>query len=353
MRKWICIILLLQFSLCPCFSKTNNGNAPCIIKNGTLFDYKDIVYTFDGFSFSARLCDNYKSIKVKYQSKIYSKDFSLICDSYVEQLSIIQIDEKLFWFSCESLGFEQFFVLNLTSDKIYEPFFDMKEQVYISNIDYNNQILFGDTWNSDKGIMPDQKIELYLFSTARQQHYKIAEKYGETFSITLLGNNIIQYIGNNGELLKFDYSEWITNDISYSATSFLVEGKSIYAANNLSSKEGLPWASANGYGINDKIIIRTPTYVGMKLAFYNGYQSDSRKDLFKANSRVKKVRIKNLESGGSADFTLKDTLEVQEINLSNLILLHNEAISLEITVLEVYPGEKYKDLCIQAIIPIY
>ena len=353
MRKWIFIILLLLFSLFPCFSKTNNEKNNFVTKNGTLFDYKDSVYTFDGCSFSVRLCDDYKSIKVKYQSKSYSRDYSLICDSYVELLSIIQIDENVFWFACEALGFEQLFILNLSSDKIYEPFFDMNKQVYISKIDYKNQILFGDTWNSDKGIMPDQKIELYLFSTSRQQHYKIAEKYGETFTITLLGNNIIQYTGNNGELLKFDYSDWITNNISYSATSFLVEGKNIYEANNLSSIKGLPWASAKGYGINDKITITTPAYADMKLAFYNGYQSDSRPDLYNANSRVKKIRIKNLESGNTTELMLKDTSDMQEININSLIMSYNEYISLEITILEVYPGDKYKDLCIQAIIPIY
>ncbi len=353
MRKCILIILLLQFSLYPCFSITNKEKQDIVSKNGSLYDYKDSIYTFEGCEFSARLSNDYKSIKIKYQSKSDTKDISLICDSYVELLSIIQVDEKLFWFSCESLGFEQFFILNLSTDKIYEPFFDMKDQVYISKVDYKNQILFGDTWNSDKGIMPDQKVELYLFSSSRQQHYKIAEKYGETFRVSLLGNNIIQYNGNNGKLFKFDYSDWIINDVSYSATSFLIEGKTVYEANNLSSKEGLPWASANGYGINDKISINTPAYADMKLAFYNGFQSDSRPDLYKANSRVKKVSVKNLESGSSADFILKDTSEVQEISLNTLNLQHNVYTSLEITILEVYPGEKYKDLCIQAIIPIY
>ena len=91
----------------------------------------------------------------------------------------------------------------------------------------------------------------------------------------------------------------------------------------------------------------------MKLAFYNGYQSDSRPDLYKANSRVKKIRIKNLESGNTTELMLKDTSDMQEININSLIMSYNEYISLEITILEVYPGDKYKDLCIQAIIPIY
>lgn len=353
MKKNIFLILILQFSMFPCFSETNKEKLIPVKKQSTIYDYKDTVYTFDGCSFTVRLFNNFKSLNIKYQSKSYYKEFSLDCNSYVELLSLIQLDENIFWFSCESLGFEQFFIYNLVSDKIYEPFFDMKNQVYINKIDYKNQILFGDTWNSDKGIMPDQKIELYLFSTVRQCHYKIAEKYGETFNIALLDNNRIEYNGKNGELIQFDYSDWIIKDISYAASSFLIEGKTIYEGNNLSSKEGLPWASANGYGINDKIIIKAPTYPNMKIDFYNGFQSISRPDLYNANSRAKKIRVKNLETGNYAEYLLKDSPDVQEINLEELHLENSVYSSLEITILEIYPGEKYKDLCIQAIIPVY
>ena len=341
------------FLIVLCFANVNNYKIKIESKNGMLYDYKETNYEFDVCDFYVRLSSDFKNVKIKYQSKSYTKNFSLVCDSYVELLSIIKIDETIFWFVCESLGFEQFFILDLISDEIYEPFFDMKESVYVSKIDYNNQILFGDTWNSDKGIMPDQKVELYLFSTPKQAHCKIAEKYGEGFDITLLDNNIIQYIDSNKKIIQFDYSDWVKQDIIYTTSSFLIEGKTVYGANNLSSIDGLPWASENGFGINDIITIKTPTYSGMKLAIYNGFQSESRPDLYKANSRVKKVRIKNLESGSSRDFLLKDTPEMQEISLSNLILWHNVFTTLEITILDVYPGEKYKDLCIQAIIPSY
>ena len=91
----------------------------------------------------------------------------------------------------------------------------------------------------------------------------------------------------------------------------------------------------------------------MQLAFYNGFQSENRPDLYKANSRAKKIRIKNLETGSSKDFSLKDSMEMQIISLLDLNIWSNVNTNLEITILEVYPGEKYKDLCIQAIIPVY
>ena len=156
-------------------------------------------------------------------------------------------------------------------------------------------------------------------------------------------------------LIPFLFTNYVYNVYpeSYTASSELKEKNAFYTAENLREKAGLPWASANGYGINDKIQITTPTYNGLQLAFYNGFQSENRPDLYKANSRAKKIRIKNLETGSSKDFTLKDSMEMQIISLLDLNIWSNVNTNLEITILEVYPGEKYKDLCIQAIIPEY
>ena len=139
----------------------------------------------------------------------------------------------------------------------------------------------------------------------------------------------------------------------YNASSELKEKNAFYKAENLRTVEGLPWASANGYGIGDKIFIRTPTLYSIKLAIYNGFQSDSKKYLYKANSRAKKIRIKSLESEKSIEILLKDIPNEQYIDLSSLDIAYNVFTNLEITILEVYPGDKYKDLCIQAIIPVY
>lgn len=348
MKKYFFSILLFMLLATSCFSKG-------VIKRsmGTLYDYKDSSCQFDSGSFTARIRKDYKTIDIKFVSKSYTKDFSLVCNSYVEILDVIKIHDNLYWFNCNSLGFEQYFIWDLNSDNIYEPFFDMKESVCIYGIDYENQILFGDSWNSDKGIMPDQKIELYLFSTPRQEHFKIAEKHGDIFYIKMLENNKIQYKDDSGNVIIFDYSDWIKKKSSYSASSFLIEGKTIYSPDNLSSIDGLPWASANGYGIDDTIQIKTLSSNNLKLKFYSGYQSKNRPDLYKANSRVKKIRIKNLDNNLSKDYILQDTPDLQLISLTELNFTQNSDSTIEITLLEVYPGDKYKDLCIQAIIPEY
>ena len=274
-------------------------------------------------------------------------------DSYVEVLEIIEIDDNKYLFCFSALGFEQYFFYDVKDDKITDVFFDLKQDVTIRKKDISNLVFFGDTWNSDKGIMPDQVVFLYLFSTAKQEHFKIAEKKGDIFNVTLLQDCKIEYTDQNGKLVQFDYSSWIPHNVSYTASSFLVEGKTVYGAANLSSKDGLPWASANGYGINDTIQIKTIGNESLKLVFYNGFQSDSRPDLFEVNSRVKKIEIKCVENNGIIKIDLKDSREAQIIDLKPLKIALTSYINLEIKILEVYQGEKYKDLCIQAIIPEY
>ena len=346
MKKKVFLIGLLMTSIYLCF-----GRNAVVSKMGNLYDTKDTVLSFDSCNFYVRSSNNYKNIKIKYQSTSYNKEISLNCDSYVEIIKIIKVNEQLYWFRCDALGFEQYFIWNLFEDKIYEPFFDMKKEISINKIDYENQVLFGDTWNSDKGIMPDQTISLYLFSTAKQKHFKIAEKKGETFSIELLDNCKIEYKDQNGNIVQYDYSEWVNQDVSYKASSYLIEGKTLYKPDNLSSTEGLPWASANGYGINDTIQILIPACNVKQLNFYNGFQSKEKPHLYNANSRAKKISIKCLNTNKSIYINLKDSNEKQIIDLKSLGISYNTYVTLEITILEVYPGEKYKDLCIQAIIP--
>ena len=75
--------------------------------------------------------------------------------------------------------------------------------------------------------------------------------------------------------------------------------------------------------------------------------------MFLSNSRAKKIEIKCLQTNKIIKTELKDIRDKQIIDLSDLRIQKDSCIDIEIKILEVYPGEKYKDLCIQAIIPVY
>lgn len=141
--------------------------------------------------------------------------------------------------------------------------------------------------------------------------------------------------------------------LDYNATSALREGNIIYSASNLSTSDGNPWASANGYGINDKIRIKMFSRSEQSLVVYNGFQSKEKPYLYSQNSRLKRIRICNSLLNKKKEIKLQDTKDAQEIDINDLLENAGEIINLEIEVLEVFAGDKYTDLCIQAILPKY
>jgi hypothetical protein len=140
----------------------------------------------------------------------------------------------------------------------------------------------------------------------------------------------------------FSLKQW-----NYSASSYLKERNVEYGPNNLASQGGLPWASAREYGIGDKITIDMGTSPRNSITIINGYVSTERPDLFAANARVKQVKITNLNNGRNQTRTIEDSMIPQNININFLGPTQNTRIEIEI--LSVYQGSKYKDLCIQSI----
>ena len=148
---------------------------------------------------------------------------------------------------------------------------------------------------------------------------------------------------------KLDNYEKKNSIISYESTSFLQEKDTVYSAENLGAIEGLPWASANGYGIGDIIYITADINDKFSLQLFNGFQSE-KKYLYEQNSRVKKIEITNLDTKQKSTYDIKDSAEKQTILIQKKSDSANQVGRYAIKILEVYPGTKYKDLCIQAIL---
>lgn len=138
--------------------------------------------------------------------------------------------------------------------------------------------------------------------------------------------------------------------LSIESSSFLVEGEKKYEAENLLTKDGLPWASGNGYGINDKIIMNIESEGNLELVLYNGFQSSEKANLYFMNSRVKIIKITDIDMNNSKVIWLKDGKEKQIIEVKDIIGEDIRTVRLELEILDVYKGSKYSDLCIQAIL---
>ncbi|MCW8897815.1 MAG: hypothetical protein OQJ96_09565 [Flavobacteriales bacterium] len=128
------------------------------------------------------------------------------------------------------------------------------------------------------------------------------------------------------------------------------QGVSTYGIENIEDgDQKTAWIEGvNGYGIGEKINITFISPDSLDILFYeiglnNGYCKS--KDIWKANSRVKKARLlKNGEEKLILNF--KDTMFSQIFRWdTNYITVTNKDI-VTIEILEVYKGDKYEDTAI-------
>ncbi|MEA1910859.1 MAG: hypothetical protein U9N32_04170 [Spirochaetota bacterium] len=144
--------------------------------------------------------------------------------------------------------------------------------------------------------------------------------------------------------------------VSVITSSSLVEQQKEYNGDyNLYPNAGKlnPWVEGvNGQGIGEWIEISTDSYQ-FTVDFFlisNGYVSFEKPYLYKYNSRVKRLRIKNEELNIDFEVELEDTPNFQEIRLPKEII--ELETTFRFTIMEVYPGTKWEDTCLNLIIPL-
>ncbi|MCQ2597112.1 MAG: hypothetical protein MJ181_04620 [Treponema sp.] len=132
-------------------------------------------------------------------------ELSFLC----ELVTVTEISKEEYWFNFESLDREDFRIINPKTLEVTEPFFDMKDSVNILKVDFENLVLFGTSWNSDKDFSDGQAIDYYLFSTKKKSRFKIETFIGEVPETDFVDFHTIQFKKKSGETITFDYGMWI------------------------------------------------------------------------------------------------------------------------------------------------
>lgn len=292
-----------------------------------------------------------QNINVEYDTRVITvknDDFNKVISTSKLDNFKIDIKEKSFTIQCSKTKSVVYENGNLYELKI-KPKYSYAVQ-YFSYLKNNTtyKIQYSKTPFYSKSTQDIKLSQINkLISTNKYINQNNSKILSETSCIFLIPFLLVEV---EGEKLK---------PYSYSATSELKEKNAHYKAENLKTKDGLPWACNFNYDYSTsfqtddapKVIIEVPSIPTMKLKFINGYQSKDRPDLYKANSRAKLICIKNLNNNMCFYVQFTDTPAEQEIECNYLHLVEGSTSKIEITFLKVYPGEKYKDLCIQAIIP--
>ena len=132
---------------------------------------------------------------------------------------------------------------------------------------------------------------------------------------------------------------------SLQGTSFLREGQVSYKVENLGNYDlDKPWATNRNNGIGEQIYIANSVLSNLYISI--GYVSMDKPYLYKENARPKNIKVTDLTNNITQILELKDTPNPQKI-----ILGKSMERKIVIEIMDIYPGTKYKDLCINFIIP--
>jgi len=135
------------------------------------------------------------------------------------------------------------------------------------------------------------------------------------------------------------------------ASSELREGKTVYSVENLSTEILLPWVPAGGKnGIGATLTIHD--MYGEFLILGSGYVSVKNRALWIKNARPKKLKIQYKKTGIVKYVDLKDTPDLQTIVMYTDEDYKNQTRGgdIVITIMDVYEGTTYSDVCINILV---
>ncbi len=141
----------------------------------------------------------------------------------------------------------------------------------------------------------------------------------------------------------------------------------VYSSSHLSSDKDIYYGPENiddldlrtawiegkqGYGVGESLTISLSTFdlkeIRLnRIVIVNGYTKSIK--TWRNNSRVKRLKVYS-NSKLVGILCLKDTDKYQSFNIGNLIKKADNKYVLEFEIVDVYPGDKYKDTAISAIL---
>ena len=156
------------------------------------------------------------------------------------------------------------------------------------------------------------------------------------------------FIGINEESKKL-----ILNGLLIKSSSNLTEKDKIYSPDNLYRlKLNLPWVENDSeYGIGEYLEFELAGYHGERLfsanGFYiiNGFVSITNQSLYEKNTRIKKLKLIDLDTNEEWEQILEDTPNPQFVDCKG-----HEGNRIRAIIQEVYPGSLWKDTCVSGII---
>lgn len=293
---------------------------------------KDINYCYDEYA-SFLIHENNNSLDLviaKSNSNFYLIRFDFL-DKSARVINKITINPVYFNFYKQNCY--NFLLGNYTQIKFYTN----------ENDDYNPKIL-----NEECKYFYCYKNNVLTLDNSRTLYNEkllFGQKKLDTNSIK---ENSAQYLfPKNKDYYDVTYSyitDCLTNDISYTSNSELIEGQTVYAVSNLATFSDIPWVPAEKDLSKEEIVINSKDKI-IALMIGNGFYNTGKEYLFLQNRRAKELSIEYENNPGFEHHViLMDTAFAQPVPLVDI-----NSKTIKIKILSYYNGSKYDDLCINYI----
>lgn len=235
--------------------------------------------------------------------------------------------------------------------------FSLEKKTYASSIDQWIEITDNNIVFNYCDPFGQEGINSYAYKSENKNEldWIIIKKNDKEKRLLALQNDewLILYGDNYKEPLFTGYYSFkgiefihFINSKNIIASSELNEKLKTYYGSNVSSLLlDSPWVESKiDYGIGEYLLLEAN---GRYIYLFNGYVSYDKPYLYKYNSRIKSLKISFIEDNSKMPiiFEIEDSPNPQKLDLGETI---QDKIKIEI--LDVYPGTKYKDTCLNAII---
>ena len=244
----------------------------------------------------------------------------------------------------------------------------ISENKYIEyDLGYDNIVISQDTAKYEN--ITGLEIGNYVYpkevvlSLKNEDPYQIGKNNENNKTGLILKNSdlcIVYYDEENRDIntpffigINEDSKKMILNGLLIKSSSNLTEKDKIYSPDNLYRLElNLPWVENDSdYGIGEYLEFELAGYHGERLfsasGFYiiNGFVSITNQSLYSKNTRIKKLKLVDLDTQEEWEQILEDTPNPQFVDCKG-----HEGNRIRAIIQDVYPGDLWKDTCVSGII---
>jgi hypothetical protein len=212
-------------------------------------------------------------------------------------------------------------------------------------IEFTSTEMIWSEWQDEAAVYAETPFPYRIAIENQVVFIEYGESYSERFLALYTDRLLFLYDDDNSPPVFIGgENSRILNSITYSrfdwnASSYYENSNEEYPASNLANIQLFnPWVEGvDGNGVGESFSISNSA---PPLFISNGFVSYQKPYLYEYNSRIKTIRITDLQSGGFVMIELEDTPNIQYLDIPDSLWNISD---FEYQIIDVYPGDQWTD----------